>query len=357
MSMWHIILICFENFCSSIQSHGILGMSICQTDQKISTTRIIIFLMTAYPTKRKKTTKATVFGTLMKVTDYVEEEDGRLTLLVQGVERIKIISACQHKPYAIASKVKIWPDQEYWEPYAGKEAMASMSDATQVMAAKESELYRELEFYNTVLSKNGGGEVSPLSNVNGSVVLDSDNIMEQAKNSYSIWLEKTVKDEATRASLATVTVHDERLEETIILLQEKKVWILLDSMIQLLNKAQSGLRIPVPSQLLGLLPNYDDWPPGFQLHTFVENLEDKEVGTHTKSPFVLLSKAYPQYPTLRRASRLSYTIWIITGTISTEVGVQTDYQELLELSGMQQRLQRAIQQLEAINSTIKAIVG
>jgi hypothetical protein len=137
---------------------------------------------------------------------------------------------------------------------------------------------------------------------------------------------------------------------------EYKVWVAVDEMISLLGQV-SGLRVPVPSQLLGLLPTkmpqiIDDWPDGFQLDSYASQLEvaDAEIGTFTKSPFVRVSHC-ETYPALRRASRLSYTIWILLDAL-TGADAPTK-QDLLEMTSVADRLSAAYQQLETINTFLR----
>ncbi len=127
-----------------------------------------------------ETSKATLVGTLMQITDYVVQDDGRLTLIVQGVGRINVLEASQHVPYAIAN-VELVPDQESWErhlwplvgstPTDSAELSKALVDATQDVAVMEDEAYRGLEYHGTTFGgdDNSLPEVSPLSNVNGTV--------------------------------------------------------------------------------------------------------------------------------------------------------------------------------------------
>ena len=97
--------------------------------------------------------------------------------------------------------------------------------------------------------------------------------------------------------------------------KEKQLWVSLDDMIRLLSMAASST-VPLPSQLLGLLPKRDDWPKYFQLEEYAQKFRGNTVGTAFQSPFVRVdqitcSNSALSYSPLRRARRLSYAIWLL----------------------------------------------
>jgi Lon protease-like protein len=59
----------------------------------------------------KEGTDATLVGTLMQISDVFEQEDGRLTMIVQGVERFQVKESLQSEPFAMAT-VQLLPDDE-----------------------------------------------------------------------------------------------------------------------------------------------------------------------------------------------------------------------------------------------------
>ena len=135
-------------------------------------------------------------------------------------------------------------------------------------------------------------------------------------------------------------------------------------MLRLLWDVQPGMSIPMPSQLLALLPveGEYDWPRGFQFEAYTDLLEDEDnlpvvpsihSGGRHSSPFVRLSKAYPDYPLYRRASRLSYTVWLLIQPVAFKEGSGLDKQMILERTKIEDRLQMAIQQLQAINAELR----
>jgi hypothetical protein len=133
---------------------------------------------------------------------------------------------------------------------------------------------------------------------------------------------------------------------------ESKVWVALDTMLALLEKA-SNQPIPVPSQLLVLLPttNNNNWPSHFRLATYANQLQSRniEVGTYTTSPFVRVGEASTSYPSLRRASRFSFAIWIVLDSI---LGNTSSQQKLLETKRLEDRLDMAFEQITSINKML-----
>ena len=346
----------------------------------------------------KVPSQAPVTGTLMQVSDYRELDDGRLALIVQGVCPMEILPSDHHQqvPYAVASQIRLLPDQECHEHYynalfgdkygnnkvGGKgvdgddaqhrDAKLSLAlrFATQAVAVQELELLRKLEFLQTAwddMDVQGIG-VSPLSNVNGTVRIDFDCMEEQLEQVFSTCLvaraQESADDEILIAAASmklpkmTTTTNLAVSQEEILSL-ERQVWICLDRMLRLLEVANPKIRIPVPSQLLGLLPCIGNWPPGFRLEGYAEKLEasQSKIGTMTKSEFVRLSKVYPTYPTLRRASRLSYAVWILLGGIAwSRDGPLVSRQDLLQMTSIRERLETTQRHMEGINAAIEQII-
>lgn len=325
-----------------------------------------------------RVSRVTQIGTLMQITDYVEQEDGTLTLIVQGISPIKILAASQQIPYAVASKVQIMPDKELYntplqdlvkDVATNHEESTAYLSACKSMIAEESKLLRDVEYHRTTFGRQDDSDrlslegVSPLSNVNGSVVVDFNEIKIQKRDCFQTRLAHEAEISGNDALLlaSTTMVPTDDNDATTYLTDgysvthyERNVWIQLDRLIQLLEKVQPGLRIPVPSQLLGLLPIDVEWPSGFRLEEYAEKLDEARVGTFSKSPFVRLSRTYPEYSPMRRAGRLSYAVWLLLDSIA--IGGEKDVdrkQELLETQGICERLQKAIAQLSAVNFAIQ----
>ena len=310
-------------------------------------------------------------GTLMQVTDYTTLEDGRLSLIVQGVGRIQILEATQQVPYAVGN-VKLLPDDELWQPAVkaltrnlddiqDKDLIQTIGNASQAVACYQEESLRELEYRVTVMGKTNKEalEVSPLSNVNGSVSFDFPNLQANLNVFFRQRLSEIANglgsDEIlfSTSKMQLPPSNDENSDSQEVVNWEQNVWIELDRMIQLLETVQPGLKIPVPAQMLGLVPTNVHWPTTFRLERYADKLqgENVNVGTFSKPPFVRLSKQYPEYPVLRRASRFSYVVWMLLYTISFD-NQSLDKEEVLQLLSIRVRLQEAHKQLQRLNTAL-----
>jgi len=305
--------------------------------------------------------QATLVGTLMQVTDCKEQlEDGRLTLIVQALERFQVLHATQHAPYAMAT-IQLDPDLEALSdtqqqlpddavaPREGGGASApAPAPASASAAVRENLEWREWEFRPTLwkeveTSRDG---ISPLTNYDGSY-FPNEIVTPQVSS-------QTRKEK-----------QDEEQQRILLASLEHNVWLSLDTLLQLLAQINPGMRIPVPSQLLGLLPlaTADDgggtisqetmcWPEGFQLEKYATKLQQSNanIGTSTKSPFVRTSENR-SYPLYRRAARLSYAIWIVLGSI--RIPNAPNGQKILEETSIANRLKIAHEALEAVNNALR----
>ena len=381
--------------------------------------------------KTTATTKntATRVGTLLEITDWKDEETtGHLLLIVQAVTRCRILgAAAQHVPYAIANSVEIVPDSELLSrpipvtDRTGQRIMSKNSNSnnnnhiirTNDRDLEDYNVWKDWENFptkfetktNTNDDRTTMTMVSPLINYNwkyypnelggitSTVITPTD---DTDRNPSSTNIQDSVRE--------LVEQHN-RNNKKEVLYYEYKVWIELDELIQLLEHATNGLiRIPIPSQLLGLLPptedgitqyNIDDdddssssyykyWPDTFRLESYAVQLEksDGQIGTHTKSPFVRVGYCSDEsYPKLRRASRFSYAIWIILENLSSAETIiarlqknpptgrerntspqqqqrQNQHhhptkQELLEMTSIYDRLRAAYAVLNSINDSLR----
>jgi Lon protease-like protein len=273
--------------------------------------------------------EATRIGKLMQISDVIELVDGRLAMVVQGAERFEVVQATQHAPYGIAT-IRLLPDDEF----VNEELSSDSSKVANHM--KDFEVWNEWEVLPTTWDepdKNVITAISPLSNYNSQFFPD-----------------ELAFDTASKTS------NDSPLTEEM----EYQVWVALDDMLRLLASV-SGLNVPIPSQLLGLLPinTAMAWPAEFQLETYASTLEEKnaDVGTYSKSPFVRVSLC-ESYPPLRRAHRLSYAIWILLDNLLAAVGAsgKPSQQELLELTSVNDRLELAYRHLESINTALRKAI-
>ena len=159
-------------------------------------------------------------------------------------------------------------------------------------------------------------------------------------------------------------------------MMEYHVWRSLDTMIRLLSMA-SAATLPLPSQLLGLLPKRDDWPKDFMLEGASTALEHSgsTVGTTFKSPFVRvdqitkassLSSSPPpssssqqrQYSSLRRSQRFSYVIWLLLDglQISGFDPPPPTRKEVLNMTSILKRLEAAKYTIDGVNGILKQLI-
>jgi hypothetical protein len=273
-------------------------------------------------------TKACHVGTLMQISDVMDVvEDGRLGLIVQAIERFEITNVTQHEPYTMAT-VRLLPEEE----------LASTATATSPL--EELEKWHEWENYPTKYSEcdaqRGYPQVTPLVNYNFNFFADE----------ISIGINENDGDREN--------VIDDDIHRVLVLELEYKVWVALDTLLTTLGEV-SGLRIPVPSQLLVLLPTHPStpWPENFRIEKYAQQLQalNVDIGTYTKSPFLRVAENI-NYPSLRRTRRLSYAVWILLEAI---LGPSSPHrQSLLESTTIAERLTGAYEQLEEITRTLKA---
>lgn len=277
----------------------------------------------------KEGTDATLVGMMMQISDVFEQDDGRLTMIVQGVERFLVTECLQSEPYAMAT-VQLLPDNEI-----ASSLVASSSDLSpHAKCANDFDEWNKWEILPTTWDdpkNNGLKSISPLSNYNSQFFPDEFRV-----------------GDTEALSCKTLEATEE---------MEYQLWIALDEMLRLIQAAMNG-SVPIPSQLLGLLPTNPlrEWPSSFQLESYASQLEAKNasIGTHTKSPFVRVCLC-ESYPALRRANRLSYAIWILLDNILAAVGAKDtlSQQDLLELKSVNDRLELAFRHLESINTVLR----
>ena len=114
--------------------------------------------------KLEKGTKSPLIGVLMQITDYKQLDDGRLIMIVQAIERFRVVEVERHhSPYSIAT-VEILPDEEFID---------SFDDDCHALAVGSAFQLHSFENRPVTLkdcaeeSKSKTASVSPLSNFNG----------------------------------------------------------------------------------------------------------------------------------------------------------------------------------------------
>ena len=143
--------------------------------------------------------------------------------------------------------------------------------------------------------------------------------------------------------------------------------------LQRLSNDLGETTVPVPSQLLGLLPQPPaaGWPETFELARIAQKLEEKYnelepyynlVGRgedKAGSPAATRAQSYvpadPAYAPRKRAERFSWLIWVLIG--DQKVGVNSfsgsPYQALIEAHGTAERLRLALRKMREVKEALK----
>ena len=143
-------------------------------------------------------------------------------------------------------------------------------------------------------------------------------------------------------------------------MMEYHLWRSLDTMLRLLTMVSSAT-VPMPSQLMGLLPKRNDWPKDFLLEGAASSLENSggNIGTSFKSPFVRVDQVAAtssKYSSLRRAHRLSYVIWMLLDGLSIAGAESPSRSDLLQMSSVLQRLEAAKLTIDGVNDILKQLI-
>ena len=161
---------------------------------------------------------------------------------------------------------------------------------------------------------------------------------------------------------------------------EYHLWRTVDEMIRLLSKASSSA-VPLPTQLLGLLPKRKDWPREFILEDYANSLSlaGGTIGTFAQSSFVRVDQvtsrnnnstdttatssvasqsSSPSYSNLRRAQRMSYAIWLLLdGLAMTGAQPAPPSRDLiLGMNSIGERLDAAKRTLDGINGILRKMI-
>jgi hypothetical protein len=268
--------------------------------------------------------KEDAVGTLCQISDYRHvEKDGSLILIVQALERFIVKDIVQEIPYPIVD-ISIMPDEELIDIHG---EVGAVQEGFRLHPYETRRIFVSDCAYD---SEKDSIAVSPISNYEGSFGL-----LRPLENK----------------SLDSIDVQK-------VLYLEQKLWIKLDKMVQVLNQLVSSPSsntqgVPIPTRLLGLLPKNPPvpWTGTFLLEEYANKLKSEHVfvGTFTQSPFVRVDDLLG-YPALRRAQRLSYTVWTLTDTITEMVGTDDSLskQDVLEMDSTEERLEAAMTKIDVI---------
>ena len=226
----------------------------------------------------------------MRVARYEKQEDNRWVVWVQGVARCRVETPLRAMPYARAD-VRVIPDGEAFHHFGGASAFPACWSAALV----EDEAFARVEF----LPPPDSADVAPVCQYDmaGGVGGDGDG----GDGVYSA--PSSVDADARKAAAYGA-------DGALLAQRERQVWLKLDELLHKLSQAAPQATIPVPSQIIGLLPD-GDWPEEFKLKLVAERLAASVPPPDPYSP--RYTRPLGGYPAHRRAARLSYAIWVIIG--------------------------------------------
>jgi len=300
---------------------------------------------------------ASIVGVLMQITDYEEMDDGRLVMIVQALERFKVIDVKRHhSPYAIAT-VQILPDDELVEAFEldfkdnDEDDDYALRRAIEEAFAVHPYEAKPVKMKDCTMERGQQGQglaVSPLCNYDANVKLQS-------------------SSKSTSNSKRMVVSELEYEHEYYRVFDlEQRVWLGIDEMLKLLQtlvdpRKEQNISIPIPTQILGLLPLQPlrPWPESFSIESYATKLEIEKllVGTYTQSPFVRVDNMVG-YDPLRRAQRLSYLVWTLADTvIALAQDANFTRQDILEIESTEERLETAVAKFELISNVIRELLN
>ena len=316
----------------------------------------------------KENTKAPLIGALMKITSHRELEDGRLILVVQALEKFRVVEAKRHhSPYSIAD-IEIIPDKELVHAQSVIELDVADDDSTDAVDVGTSADIAD----TTDATKGLSDAVAQAFDFHGfefQPVLQDDQMNEAAVSplvNYDIDFKGTNNNGKLNGKNKINNNQSTGMSPSISEL-EYKVWVHIDEMIHLLQSFVDPMKvrpIPIPTQILGLLPTnpIHPWPKQFCLEEYALKLEKEkaQIGTFTKSDFVRVDNHQGiQYPPLRRAQRLSFVLWALTDTIAIPDTTHADFsrQRLIELNSIEKRLDAGLRKLQVICFMIRNVLN
>ena len=323
--------------------------------------------------KHKKLMAPTIIGTLMRIVDYRRMSDGKLLLLVQGIERFVVTNTVREVPYSIAN-VQLLPDLEeihqfYVRKNGDKDNVGNLElSITQMMendinmvraqSIRESFKWHAYEYADCKLPAKEGEEIT----VADVVVADLAKLMPLVPYSSTV-SPQDIKEYQGSAECTTcedretgITPGQRSLERRLIDAGqyqfhplsddssldglEQMIWIAIDNYVKSQTKHEQSTKrnerrsvaTPIPLELLFLFPpqqptQEQEWPKSFAL--------DDIANKATKS--MRISDLYPSY---RRQRRLGYAAICLLEHRMTAEGLRFESirQRVLEIPSLRQRL-------------------
>ena len=303
---------------------------------------------------------AAVIGTLMRIVDYRRRDDGKLLLLVQGLDRFVVTKAIQSTPYGVAN-VRILPDSEEIINNSSFQWMDYENDSS-VRFPFTKDREREIsvkDVYGPSLAA-----LMPYTPMASNLVVEDDALCTKSDRSeehrsFQLSLES---DLLSKKVVHRISSHPEATctyactEDLSSQELEYRIWVKLDEFQQLSGKTLSP-------ELLALLPSDDII---IERSTSVSSLCHNNKSTfnysrnmssqlmtqaaaaeyNSSNRLLSISKAYPSH---RRWMRLSYTAPGVLERIETRQDLRN---QLLTFVSTRDRLRFVYEQLGIANNAI-----
>ena len=320
----------------------------------------------------------TCVGTMLQIMDFRRVPDGRMVLLVQGVERFAISKVYQELPYIIVD-AQILPDEEELSDHP------SISSAVVAAFAWHSFEYDD----NVVLADDGsaGEEMSieiivgehlsklipfapfnsemteeNLCSLQESIAQDCSSNVHSETTGHQL---PSIQDFTSRTVLSNVPTFTNLLgqSDTQALPRSESIeydlWLCIDEYVRL-----RSLQDLISPDLISLLPLYKDWPNDFCLEHIASNLrldvdEAKVTGKtkkniQTNRQIVRVGQSL-HYPNERRMRRLSYSASaLLGGSTPTDLLNKGVRQTLLEVPSTRGRLWAVLERFVEYNSQLRS---
>lgn len=317
----------------------------------------------AYDYRLELGSLAPLTGALMQITDYTQLEDGSLLVIVQALERIRVVNNNVKRhgfPFGIAT-VEVVPDEELQNMHHDSNNIGNYKERT-----ISRKIYEGSKHPNAIHHAEAVAEAfqmhpfefrpSTLQEYNIKSKEDVDKVYQLVSYNGSLGkLQKHIGNDF-------MTLHAEQNVDELIKM-EYEIWVRIDKMIQRLMRILGDpptSKLPMPYQFLSLLPSrpYKPWPAGFMMEDYARHVENEQLmeGTIHTHMFVRVDDRH-QYSTARRVQRLSYALWPLTEIVLREEGGEGFKQSILEMHSTTDRLTFAISKFEKISYILRNVLN
>jgi len=325
------------------------------------------------PNDPAHTLKEGDIGTLMKISDSRQQKNGQMTLVVQALEKFVIKNIEQSQsPYAIVD-VAILPDSEQlleMHPDTWNTTTTITDDNEKIQTAREAAAKYALanhffEYKDVSIDEcetTGECEITTEGEVVGMAVSPFSNY-DPAKQSLIPYEELELRTQSNPY-------------RDLVAIAESDAWIQLDELLTLLKLSGNGVEVPVPSQLLGLLPvsrsvlvakakkntaivEKAPWPENFRIKGIVKDMKGfvidrDECNVDGEDDSCDFFEYTMYYSPLRRAQRLSYMMWTWIDAESIDLPSESNGKDrfnresILKIESTWERLELATEMMSKI---------